>query len=868
VAATVLLEREYHLDVLRKTLQQVEDGAGRLVLVAGEAGVGKTALVRRFCADLGDDVRVLAGACDALFTPRPLGPLADVAAETGEPLEALVAGGALPHEVVAALLDELRGRSTVLVLEDLHWADEATLDVLRLLGRRIEVTPALVLATYRDDELEATHPLRVVLGGLGGGVGLNRLRVEPLSRDAVRFLAEQHRVDGDELHRRTGGNPFFVTEVLRAGGDDMPPTVRDAVLARAARLTTGARGLLETVAVMPEQAELRLLETVAADELERLDECLASGMLEDVGAAVGFRHELARLAIEESIAPNRRRALHAEILRVLSLAPVPDYARLAHHAEGAGDVEAVLRFAPAAADRAAELGAHREAAAQYARALRFGDGLSSEEQAELLERRSRECYVTDQSLEGIEAAQAALELYRDVGDRRREGDSLRWLSEILWCPGRVAESEQAGRRAVALLERLEPGRELAVAYCNLSEFCGNGARLDEARAWGERGLELARHLDEAEIVLRAQTDIGAVSSRPEDRQMLERVIELADEAGLAERAGSALVHLAGEAFETRSHARAERYLNAGLDYCNDHGLELHRLYLLAFRARSLLDQGRWTTAAETASLVHQVPRTSTSPRIHALVVLGLVRARRGDPGHWAALDEALTLAEPSGELYRIAPVAAARAEAAWLAGKVEAVAGETDAALDLALTREARWVVGELLSWRRRAGLLDRESPDAANPFARQLAGDWEGAAALWSELGCPYEEALALADADDEGALRRSHEALRAFGARPAAAIVARRLREKGVHDLARGPRRATRQNPALLTRRELEVLELLEAGLSNIGIAERLFLSPRTVEHHVSSILRKLGVRNRAEAGAAARRLGPDAQAGPKDR
>jgi DNA-binding CsgD family transcriptional regulator len=256
--------------------------------------------------------------------------------------------------------------------------------------------------------------------------------------------------------------------------------------------------------------------------------------------------------------------------------------------------------------------------------------------------------------------------------------------------------------------------------------------------------------------------------------------------------------------------------------------------------------------------VLRVQRTSITPRIVSLVVLGLVRARRGDPGQWEPLDEAWRLAEPTGELTRLGPVAAARAEAAWLEGERGAVEAATEAALSLAVERSSRMLAGELAVWRRRGG-LDEESPErTAEPYALELAGDWARAADAWAAIGCPYEAALALAAADDEKALRRSLAELQQLGARPAAAIVARRLRERGVRGLPRGPRAATRENPAGLTARQLEVLALLAEGLTNSQIADRLVVSQRTVDHHVATTLRKLAVRTRAEASARAVRLG----------
>ena len=272
-----LLERDEQLAMLTEALNETRLGHGRVVLIGGEAGAGKTSLVRAFCRRLDGDVRVLVGACDALSTPRPLGPLLDVATEC-DALAATLDVAAPPTAVFAALHDELAQQPTVLVLEDLHWGDEATFDVLRLLARRIDM-PALVVATYRDDGLHRDHPLRVLAGDLATAPAVDRLALGPLSPDAVTQLAVGHAIDPADLYARTGGNPFFVAQVLAAGGTGVPATVRDAVLARAAALPDQALEVLETVALALPRAEPWLLEAVAGDAVAHLDACIATGLI-------------------------------------------------------------------------------------------------------------------------------------------------------------------------------------------------------------------------------------------------------------------------------------------------------------------------------------------------------------------------------------------------------------------------------------------------------------------------------------------------------------------------------------------------------------------------------------------------------------
>ncbi|HEY4610769.1 MAG TPA: AAA family ATPase, partial [Ilumatobacteraceae bacterium] len=456
-ASSPLLERDEQLTRLHTALDGTRAGAGQLVLVTGEAGVGKTALIERLIRS-DDTLRIWTGSCEQLFTARPLGPLADIAFKSGGQLGEVVRRGAPVHEILPVLLDELRSCPTLVVVEDVHWADEATLDVIALLARRMATTSSVVVVTSRD-ELPLDHPLRLVFGTLATA-GVERLRLSPLSLGAVRELAEPQGFDAIELFDRTGGNPFFVTEVLATGCIELPSSVRDAVLARAAGLSAEARALLQDVSIVTGAVPLKLVSALGGPHANGLAECLASGMLVEAGDGVGFRNELAREAISGEIEPLRRASLHAIALEFLRQTDA-DPARLAHHAEATDDPEAVAEFAPVAAAQAAARGAHREAAEQYRRALRFSAHLDMVTRAGLLERGAYEVYLIDHFDEAITWLQDAVELRHRIGDTVLEGDAMRRLSRVQRCGGRRADAWRMGEQAVALLETQPAGPPLA-----------------------------------------------------------------------------------------------------------------------------------------------------------------------------------------------------------------------------------------------------------------------------------------------------------------------------------------------------------------------------------------------------------------------
>jgi DNA-binding CsgD family transcriptional regulator/tetratricopeptide (TPR) repeat protein len=854
----VLLERDESLAALQALLDDVRGGQGRLVFVGGQAGGGKTTLVAEFAASCADRAVVRRGSADNITTPAGLGALVEAVPELAEGID----GPTAPHRLslFRRLRQVLSTTPTVVILEDVHWADRATLDLLVFIGRRLSDLPALLIATLRSDEVDQRHPLSVAMGDLATAAGVSRLNVPPLTTSAVSQLAAAagSSIDPGELFRSTGGNPFYVTEVLASDGGALPASVRDAVTARTSRLSAEAQQILTAAAVLGQRSDVATLVAVSGQSDSAVDECVQRGVLVPDGDGWIFRHEIARVAVEESLLPGERQALHARALAVLRTHGSVDDRRLAYHAAASGDRDATVVHAPRAAARAARLGAHREAAEQYRLALRATEP-SAAGRVRLLEALSYECYLTDQPNEALTARQQALELFLLQGDLAAVGSTQRWLSRVSWYLGRGDDADRYAAQAVATLEPLGESAELAMAYSNLSQLRMLDADVDAAVTWGRRAIELARQFGDVDVQIHALNNVGSamaiVDDSVEGRRDLTQSLDLALAADAQEHAARAYTNLGATAVVNRRLADADRHLRAGIAYCSERDLDSWGLYMIAFLARSLAEQGRLDEAAESAASILSHPNLSPVSQIAAAVVGVQIAARRGTEAP-DLLAEATTLAERTGEAQRLLPVAIARIEVTWVNGLDDELADAVGVAWKAAGDHPNVWEVGELSWWSSLAGIPYPPTNPLAQPFALMLAGAWPEAAEAWEALGAHWWAAIARAYSPDLDEARAGAVALDRMGATAVRDRVFRDRRAQGL-PIPRGPRGGAR-GEGLVSAREMDVLRLLVHGLSDAQIAEQLFLSPKTVGHHVSSLLRKLDEPTRARAVATAVRRG----------
>ncbi|MBV9987519.1 MAG: AAA family ATPase [Chitinophagaceae bacterium] len=858
------LERDPFLATLQQGFDQTAAGEGHCFFVAGEAGIGKSSLVKLFLQQAEGRCRQYTALCDFLFTPRPLGPLYDFALQAdGAVLEQMNTASSR-SALFAAMTQELtrHQQPVVVVIEDIHWADEATLDFIKFFARRIPGSRCMMLLTYRDNEIGPAHPLRNVLGELNPG-SFSRITLTPLSKEAVETLAQQRGYNGEDVYQVTGGNPFYVNEIIASYSPGIPENIKDSVLSVYNRQAAAIKHIWQVLSIMPEGLELGWLSEIDANGRNAIESCLLHGVLLIRGSRIVFKHELYRRTIETALSPFKRQELNKQVLdffldRFRASGAVE---RIVHYAKNASENELVDMYAPQAAEQAAAVGAHTEAAKLYGTAIEYNTDKDPDKLVRLYEAYTYECYLINQISEAIIYQTRALKIWQDKNEALQTGNSLRFLSRLWWFQGHRREAEAYAEKAIRIFEGLPASKEKAMAFSNMAQLKMLAEDLPACVEWGTRAIELSKQFNDPETLSHALNNVGTVKMkfadmREEGRQLLLQSLNIALEHSFHEHAARAYTNLIASAIGLRDYETAAGYLQEGLQYCEERDLHSWIRYKLVWKAKMLLYQGHWTKAREIAVGLLANPTQPGIIRVAAMVVDAIVRMRTGTEEAAAMLREAKELASATQEHQRIIPVMIALLEYQWLTG-IEML-DENDLELTYTLLAQVDNVHLniEAAFWLQLARPEDPRAqewwrsfqPDQSNEGKTQVFQKW----ALQ-----PYERALLLQQGSEQEQ-KEALQLLQQLGAEIPYRQLRQAMRSAGIRSIPRGMRETTRSNPAQLTPRELDILTLLRTGAQNKEIAAALFISPKTVDHHISSILFKLEAPSRTRAVIEAERLG----------
>lgn len=852
----MLLERDTYLAQLEALFDRALENDGRAVFLVGEAGIGKTSLLASFAERAASRARVLLAACEDLSAPEALSLLRDLSIVDQHELERAGRGQsrlALFNEI----LDELAREPTVLILEDLHWADEASLDFVRFVGRRLAGAPLLMVASSRNDDNEAKQRLHRAAVDVPAAAR-TLIKLPRLSPEAVGRLAAAHGLIGHAIHDVTGGNPLFVSEMLSTRGR-RPALIDELVMAKAAALSAQARELLDFCSIFPRRTPYSSITAAEIGE-PAIDECLASGLLLHRNDGLSFRHELIRQAVEHALPMFRKQRLHLAALEQLE-AQGASPARRLHHAMGGGDETRIAALAPDAAEEASAMGSHKAAAQAWSAMLDLDIGEAALE-AHARERYAFELHMIGALDDAIEQQTLALSIYSREGNLLKQGDCQRFLSRLYYVSGNRLAAEIEGNAAVACLEPLPESAELALAYANLAQLAMLSEEMDEAVGWSEKAEPIAERFNRPDILATVYNNWGtAIQLEKPGRaaEMVERSIALGIAAGSQEHVARAYTNLGWMKLRRLCFNEADEILQQGISYCVDNELNILHDYMAGTRAQALLGLGRWGEAEQIGREIADRDGNTLLMRNPAVRSLAQILVRRGDPGVTELMDELRRHMVQGRETPRFVHYALVVAERAWTSGAApEPAVALLDEALAMCGPHHSPYSQGELWYWRKRLDpATETRSYGLDTPWA--LLAEWKpgAAAAIWDGLGMPFEQALALAEGDDTQ-VREALDILVRLGAAATEARLRLELADRGLRIGSRGPRASTRGNPYQLTRREMQILRQLDLGLTNKQIGDALFVSAKTVDHHVASILGKLDARNRGEAAAKARREG----------
>ncbi len=855
-----LLERESALQTLDELYNEIKNGTGRTAFVLGEAGIGKTTLVRAFKEKVKKDLTILTGTCDSLISPRPLGPLYDIASQLSTDFREFLKSENDRSELYSTFIEQLKNirRPVLLIIEDLHWADEATLDLMKFLTRRIDQINCLLLITYRDDEVPSDHPLRSILGEIPTHVS-RKIKLNRLSPNSVQELSRNTSFNPEAVFKLTDGNPFYVNEVLASYSDGIPENIKDSILSVFYKQNKETQKLWELISIMPGRLSLKMLQKVLLHFQIELDNPTNNGVLRYEGENLVFKHELYRQAIEDSLDPIKRVQLNQKVLEVL----LPnkdeiDLAMIVHHAKNSDNRSLVAEFAPLAAQNAAQHGAHIQAADLYKMAINFTKA-PGEIMADLYEKYAYECYLTNRTKKAIESQLEALKIWQELGDRIKTGSSMRILSRLNWFEGKKELAEEYGLKAIKELENGFPLNERAKAYSNYSQLKMLAGEKEQTLLYGKKAIDLAKKIDDEEIYCHALNNIGAVKFNYDRNggKELYQSLEIALNNKFHEHVARAYTNIASISINHRLYDKGIDALTKGIDYCAERDLDSWHYYMLSWKARYHFETGEWKEAESICEKLLGNPNHPPIVRVTALAIMGSLLIRKGKLKDFSLLNEAKEIALSTKELQRIIPVTLVFLEYAWMNKNIEIAKELTEASLQALEKNFVQYHFSELAYWMD----LNKMKYDHSKPFSQifeaDLKNNWKLAAQNWSELNCPFEQALALFRGDEK-AVKETFVILDQLGAKGTIEFLKSELRAKGHKSIPRGPRESTKNNPAYLTQRQIDVLNLLREELSNAEIAERLFISAKTVDHHISAILSKLNVHSRSKAVEEAEKLG----------